>query len=355
MKHLSNSLVTAALLLFLLPAEAQVRGNGNMVRQERDVPGFTGINVSSGIDVFIRQGSAPGLIIEAEENLQELIISEVQGDVLKIYVKEKMRIMRSEGMDAYITVTGLNSVKVSGGGDVESESLIETNQIAFDLSGGGDLEFDLSSGKTVCELSGGGDAQLTGKVGDFKVSLSGGGDLEMDAEVTNLSAELSGGGDADITAGGGTGDVKIGMSGGGDLDIEVDAGDFMARLSGGGDADISAGKNVTITDINIGGGGNLELETGTEKLRLNLSGGGDASLSGSAEDLVAEIRSGSDLSAEGFTVKQAVLTLSGGSDASIHVTGVLDVTVSGGGQVYVSGNPEIRNANLSGGSKLHER
>ena len=71
--------------------------------------------------------------------------------------------------------------------------------------------------------------------------------------------------------------------------------------------------------------------------------------------MVAEIRSGSDLSAEGFKVKQAILTLSGGSDASIHVSGVLDVTASGGGQVYVSGHPEIKNATLSGGSKLHEQ
>ncbi len=353
MKHLKSSLLVITVLLFSLGAIAQVTGNGNMVRQDRQVSDFTGINVSSGIDVFITQGSAPALQIEADQNLQDLIISEVNGGILKIYVKPKTRIMKSNGMDAYVTVTELKSVNVSGGGDVQSESLIETPEISFNISGGGDLEFNLASNRTNCDISGGGDAELKGKVGDLEVKISGGGDLELDAEVSNLSVNISGGGDADIMAGPKTGDVKIGISGGGDLDIEVNAGNLMTSISGGGDANISAGMNVGISEINVSGGGNLGLKMAVEKLNLNVSGGGDASMTGSAEALIAEIRSGSDLHAKEFKVKTAKLTLSGGSDASLHVSGVLDVSASGGGQVYISGNPQIKNADLSGGSKLH--
>jgi len=353
MKHFKSSLLAITVLLFSFTSNAQVTGDGNVIRQDRDVSDFTGISVSSGIDVFVTQGSATALQIAADKNLQDLIITEVYGDILKIYVKPNSKIRKSNGMDAYITVSELKSVEVNGGGDIETESLITTPEIRFDVSGGGDLGFNLASDKTICDVSGGGDVELKGKVGDFKVSISGGGDLELDAEVSNLIVDISGGGDADIMAGPKTGNVKISISGGGDLEMDVNAANLMTSISGGGDADISAGMNVEISELNISSGGNLELKIAAEKMKLHVSGGGDASLTGSAADMVAEMKSGSDLYADEFKVKTAMLKLSGGSDASLHVSGVLDVSASGGGQVKISGNPEIKNANLSGGSKLH--
>jgi hypothetical protein len=85
-----------------------------------------------------------------------------------------------------------------------------------------------------------------------------------------------------------------------------------------------------------------------------MGGGGDASLSGGSENFEAVIKSGGDLYAAEFKVKTADLQLSGGSDAKVNVSGSLNVTANGGGHIYVTGDPQI-NANLSGGSKIHEK
>ena len=91
-----------------------------------------------------------------------------------------------------------------------------------------------------------------------------------------------------------------------------------------------------------------------KECKISIGSGGDASLKGSAEKLAAEMKSGGDLYASDFKVKDARVKLSGGSDAQLHVTGELMVSASGGGQVHVSGDPVI-DADLSGGSKVHKK
>ena len=54
-----------------------------------------------------------------------------------------------------------------------------------------------------------------------------------------------------------------------------------------------------------------------------------------------------------FLSQDAVLKLTGGSDAKVLVENELKIDASGGSQIYVDGDPHI-DANLSGGSKVHQ-
>lgn len=343
------------MVLFSLQLQGQVRGDGNLVKQERDVPSFTGLNVSSGIDVIVTQGSKQSVVIQAEENLQELIITEVTGSTLSVYVKKGTNIWDSKGMDAYVTVTELQSVNVSGGGDVESQSLIKADNISLNISGGGDLSFDINAASTSCKVSGGGDADITGTIGECNLQISGGGDLKLKAGIRELDATVSGGGDAAIRSGERSGNITISVSGGGDLSLNVNTDRFTANVGGGGDATITAGTNTGDSDIHVSGGGDLNMELGAENVRMTVGGGGDALLKGTVQNLEAAISSGSHLDAAGFKAVNARVTLTGGSGAKLNVTGALDISASGGGQVYLTGNPEIKNSSLSGGSEIHNQ
>ena len=46
-----------------------ISGNGNVLEETRDISGFTGVKVSSGIDVYLSQGSSFEVKVEADENL----------------------------------------------------------------------------------------------------------------------------------------------------------------------------------------------------------------------------------------------------------------------------------------------
>ncbi len=343
-------LAIACMTLVSYSLSAQIRGNQNVISKSRDVSTFHSIIIEDGIDAYIQQGSTQSLEVEADENLHEYLITEVNNGVLKIYFDRD--VWNRKASRAYITVTDLKLLKVSGGGDVESKGTIRVADIEISVSGGGDLDFDLEADNLHCNMSGGGDAEIAAKAESIVVDISGGGDLDLGAEAGSFEGNITGGGDADIALGAASKNVELNISGGGDLDLGTEAQNISVKVSGGGDADIAAGSNVHEAKIDISGGGDLDIATQARSLNLKVSGGGDVEATGSAEDLIAGIRDGSDMSADALKVTNAIVTLSGGSCAELYVTGNLEITASGGGNLYLKGNPQIKSSDLSGGSKI---
>ena len=63
----------------------RVNGNRNVVTEDRSTKEeFTKIKVSAGLELYISQGSKNQITVEADENFQEIIITEVNNGVLKI-------------------------------------------------------------------------------------------------------------------------------------------------------------------------------------------------------------------------------------------------------------------------------
>jgi len=352
-KIIIKTISTLFLLLLAVPLLfSQVRGNGNVEKQERSVGDFSGIAVRSGIDLIVKQGDQRTVVIEIDENLQEYIITEVESGILNIYVQKNARINKSSAMDAHVTVKQLEKLSVSGGGDVQSQGLINADDMSIALSGGGDLQFDLKANRAKCAVSGGGDVSLDADIREFEAALSGGGDLHFDGDLGLLDLSMSGGGDAKINGGSGAEGVMIGMSGGGDLLLDIPCEKIKVSSAGGGDVSASAGSDVSQAGFSLSGGGDLSLEIDAGDLAVSMAGGGDASLRGSANKFACEIKSGGDLDAPDFRAKAAKIDLSGGSDARIQVDEELLLKASGGAQIYLKGDPHI-DANLTGGSKLH--
>ena len=104
----------------------------------------------------------------------------------------------------------------------------------------------------------------------------------------------------------------------------------------------------------MGGGGDLSMDLQASDCMITIGGGGDAHLKGAAEKFYGEIKSGGDLDASAFRIQAAKLDLTGGSDATINVEKELILNSSGGGQIYLNGDPQVE-ANLKGGSKLHRK
>lgn len=69
----------------------RVEGDRNVISEKRQVnEDFSKVKVSSGIDLYIKQGSKTSLTVEADENLHDIIITEVVGGKLKIYTEKNI-------------------------------------------------------------------------------------------------------------------------------------------------------------------------------------------------------------------------------------------------------------------------
>ena len=65
---------------------------GNVVTTERSISSdFDQIKVSEGLDVYITQTNEVSVNVEADENLQDIILTEVENGILRIHTAENIR------------------------------------------------------------------------------------------------------------------------------------------------------------------------------------------------------------------------------------------------------------------------
>ena len=126
-------------------------------------------------------------------------------------------------------------------------------------------------------------------------------------------------------------------------------------LSGGSQADV-AGFNLSHDlSIELSGGSRINGDISAADIDLDLSGGSRIELVGAADNLVADGSGGSHLGLGSFPVGSANIKISGGGEATIDVSGTLDLDLSGGSIVLYSGEPKLGDIDLSGGSTFSKK
>lgn len=196
--------ILAALSIFSVSCISQaqfhsVRGNHKVVTEERKAGNFTGIKVSSGIDVILKQGNNESISVETDENLQEYIITEVKGGVLNVYV-DNVNIRDAERMKAYVTMKEINSVRTNSAGDVVGETPIKTEKLELSATSAGNIRLEVTAKEINLDISSSGDITVSGKTDFLKSNLSSAGDLNaFDLEAREADISVSSAGDADVT------------------------------------------------------------------------------------------------------------------------------------------------------------
>jgi hypothetical protein len=174
-----------------------VSGNGKLVKQQREIPEFTGFHVASGIDVIITQSDHIAVYVETDENLQDYIKTEVVNDILKIYTTKTIR--NAKEKKVYVGYKKLNLIDISSAGDVSSTNTLVTDKLSIDISSAGDLNLVVEADEIEIDLSSAGDATLKGKTNYLRASLSSAGDLNaFDLEAKKGDVSVSSAGDANV-------------------------------------------------------------------------------------------------------------------------------------------------------------
>lgn len=188
----SLAVFTIALLTIDTPLMGQqLRGNGNMQTQDRNVSGIKGINVGGGFTVELTQGNKESLRIEAEENLLSNIKTEVRNGVLHIYNEDG--VTTNKGMKAYITMRELNSMDISGGVKVIGKSEFRTDALKLDLSGASNVKLDINTKELKADMSGASKIELAGKADEVDMNMSGASKVEAaDLQAKRVKVEASG-------------------------------------------------------------------------------------------------------------------------------------------------------------------
>lgn len=204
-----------------------VSGNGNVRTEERDVTEtFSEIEVSNGLDVYLTQSDEESISVQSDGNLQDIIKTEIVGNVLKIYTKKSIRF--SEAQKVMVNFKNVSKISASSGSDVFATNTFQTESIKLVTSSGSDMEIGLNAQTIECTSSSGSDLKLSGSTIHFKAQASSGSDIN----ALNLQAETS----------------RVKASSGADIRVNSSE-ELYANANSGGDIKYS-GNPKTLEKIN---------------------------------------------------------------------------------------------------------
>jgi len=212
-------LLAAAIFTFISCVfEPGVEGNGNITIETRELKSFDQIEVSGGFTVILSQGTAARLEVEADENLIDLISTNVKGGVLSVRSKESIR--GSRNIKILIEVQDLTKISLSGAVDLSTTAEFTTAHLKIDGSGASTLNMVLNVGSLEAELSGANNVTLNGKAESFYAKLTGASDLKaFGFEVNEMEIKVSGAGDARVSV---RDKLKVNISGAGSVTYRGD-------------------------------------------------------------------------------------------------------------------------------------
>jgi hypothetical protein len=203
MKTIKRSAIIVILLFVILSANA-FAGTNLGGKQKRIVGSFSGVSVSSGIDLYLTQGVAEEVVVEADEDIINNIITRVEDGVLRIYVKESHHLFNwnwNEKRKVYVTFKDLKLIDASAGSDVYGQGTIKLERVRIEASSGSDLELALTAQDVEIHTSSGSDATVRGTCATLDASASSGSDLDasgLHSKKCRVSA--SSGSDASVYA-----------------------------------------------------------------------------------------------------------------------------------------------------------
>ena len=208
--------------------------------QDRHLSGFNAVEVAGSFDVILTQGTNESVKVEAPSDVMDKIITEVDGGVLKIHDKHNSGWNwgswwggRHKKIVIYVTARDLNSIGVTGSGDVSFKNGIHTNTLNIRVTGSGDVIGRIDVKKLETVISGSGDVKLSGRAGESNVSVSGSGDYSSrDLATENTAVRVSGSGDASINA---SNNLDVAVSGSGDVSYTGSPKHVSKSKSGSGD------------------------------------------------------------------------------------------------------------------------
>lgn len=209
-----------------------ISGNGNVVEEDRNVTGFSGVRVSTGIDVFLTEGNDFNVTVEADENLMEVILTELSGDMLVVKT-DRVNIRRAKSKKVHVTMPELTELKISSAGDCKGETPFTCDVLRLGISSAGDLSLEVDAEEIYLDISSSGDARISGSTDVLDVSLSSAGDLHaFDLIAKKVDVDVSSAGDARVFA---TKEISMNVSSAGNIYYKGDADVVHSRSSSAGD------------------------------------------------------------------------------------------------------------------------
>lgn len=190
-------------LLWILPVAAllaacnkdKITGSGDVISQERNITGFSGIVVSGSTKAFINLDTGFSVTVKGYGNLLAYLETNVVNGVLQAGFGNNINVS-NDNTEVYITLPTLDYVQTNGSGDVTiSGEIAGSSHLTASINGSANISVEKGNANEFeGEINGDGNILALGfQSNDANVKISGSGNTEI--SVSNkLDVTISGSG-----------------------------------------------------------------------------------------------------------------------------------------------------------------
>jgi len=173
--------------------------------QVRKLSGFHSVDLRSLGTVVLASGPEHKVEVEAAEDLQTRVRTEVRDGVLVVglrwWLGALLRMAALSDVVVRVTTPELRELRLSGAGQVRSEGTFKLEDLDVRLSGAGRLTLDLEARRVDARLSGAGAMELSGAADEVEFLLSGAGALRAEGlQARRVRVKASGAGECRVHA-----------------------------------------------------------------------------------------------------------------------------------------------------------
>lgn len=208
-----------------------IKGNKNVVSEDRSISAdFEIISVQQGINLFITQGGSVKMSVEADENIMDLLITEVKNNELKIYFEKN--VYQAKARNVYLTASTISEIKASSGSTVKSENTIQEKSLNLDSSSGSSIKIHTNADEISTEASSGSTITIFGKSKTLTANASSGSSINAkELKTENVFTKASSGANIDVNV---TGKLTAKASSGGAIDYKGNPAEVTKESASGG-------------------------------------------------------------------------------------------------------------------------
>ena len=204
----------------------------NKETEKRIVSSFSGINVSSGINLYLTQGDEHEVIVEAESRYIADVTTKIRNGILYISL-EKVKLRVNASINVYITVAWIESLDVSAGADVYCNERLKLEKLTVRSSSGANARIDIECRDLALYASSGSDIKAKGLTLNLTAKSSSGSNINAkELEAINAFLEASSGSNIIAYV---SGEIEANSSSGSDITYYGDARPKLLRQSSGGE------------------------------------------------------------------------------------------------------------------------
>jgi hypothetical protein len=198
---LGLALILIGMSYSMLRAQGTVRAvdgaSREVVSETRKLgPGISAVHLNGPIDMTLRQGAVPSLVIKGEQRLMGNIEAWQDKGVLHI-APRGMLLHHRQPLQAVLVLSRLDKLTINGSGD-STVNGFSGERIEVALLGSGNLKFNGRFRQVAGTLHGNGDLELNGGTSEqVALSVVGSGDATVVGSCDRFELEQTGSGDVD--------------------------------------------------------------------------------------------------------------------------------------------------------------